>query len=100
MILCVPVLWAELKRLKSRVDTVLATLSNKNVMNEKTIEFKKQIVSNKSLKAYFGEHPEEKEILLNDIGTLKKRNEKHLFKNLEVLPSYVIPREIMATTEE
>ena len=54
MILCVPVLWAELKRLKSRVDTVLATLSNKNVMNEKTIEFKKQIVSNKSLKAYFG----------------------------------------------
>jgi hypothetical protein len=68
MLKCLPILWAELNRLKSRVETVLATLNNKTVNNEKTIEFKKQLVSNKSLKSYFNDHPEEKEILLNDIS--------------------------------
>jgi hypothetical protein len=43
-------MWSELNRLKSRVETVLGTLSNKAVNNEKVIEFKKQLVSNKSLK--------------------------------------------------
>jgi hypothetical protein len=64
---CIPVLWSELNRLKSRVETVINSLSNKTVANEKVIEFKKQLVSNKSLKSYFAEHTEEKEILLNDI---------------------------------
>ena len=68
MLKCLPILWAELNRLKSRVETVLATLNNKTVNNEKTIEFKKQLDSNKSLKSYFNDHPEEKEILLNDIS--------------------------------
>lgn len=68
MLKCLPILWAELNRLKSRVETVIATLNNKTVNNEKTIEFKKQLVSNKSLKSYFIDHPEEKDILLNDIS--------------------------------
>lgn len=38
---CVPVMWHELNRLKSRVETVINTLSNKTVNNEKVIEFKK-----------------------------------------------------------
>ena len=67
MMKCIPVLWTELNRLKSRVESILNSLSNKTVQNEKVIEFKKQLVSNKSLKAYFSEHQEEKEILLNDI---------------------------------
>lgn len=50
---CVPVLWTELNRLKSRVEAIVNSLSNKTVQNEKVIEFKKQLVSNKSLKAYF-----------------------------------------------
>lgn len=41
MLKCVPVLWSELNRLKSRVETVIGTLNNKAVANEKVIEFKK-----------------------------------------------------------
>lgn len=67
MMKCIPVLWTELNRLKSRVESIVNSLSNKTVQNEKVIEFKKQLVSNKSLKSYFAEHLEEKEILLNDI---------------------------------
>lgn len=42
-------------------------LSSKSVQQQKVLEFKKQLVSNKSLKEYFKENPQEKEILLNDI---------------------------------
>ena len=56
MMKCIPVLWTELNRLKSRVESIVNSLSNKTVQNEKVIEFKKQLVSNKSLKAYFAEH--------------------------------------------
>jgi hypothetical protein len=50
MMKCIPVLWTELNRLKSRVESIINSLSNKTVANEKVIEFKKQMVSNKSLK--------------------------------------------------
>jgi hypothetical protein len=93
-------MWSELNRLKSRVETVLATLSNKAVNNEKVIEFKKQLVTNKSLKQYFAEHPEEKEIILNDISQATGRTDRYLFKNLDVMPSYVIPENIMAQTPD
>lgn len=45
-----PVLWQEVTRMKSRVEEVLHSLTNKKVRDEKLVEFKKQIVSNKSLK--------------------------------------------------
>ena len=64
---CIPVMWHELNRLKSRVSSVIDSLNNKNVQREKMIEFKKALVSNKSLKQYFEENPDEKEILINDI---------------------------------
>jgi hypothetical protein len=100
MFLCVPIMWTELSRLKSRVETVINTLSAKAVQNEKIIEFKKQLVSNKSLKNYFAENPEEKEILLNDISHNTNRRDRYLFRNLDVMPSYVIPHSIMAQTQE
>jgi hypothetical protein len=96
MFLCVPVMWTELARLKSRVETVINTLSAKAVQNEKIIEFKKQLVSNKSLKSYFAANPEEKDILLNDISHNTNRRDRYLFRNLDVMPSYVIPHTIMA----
>lgn len=58
------------------------------------------MVSNKSLKSYFAENPEEKEILLNDIEKITKRTDRYLFKNLDVMPSYVIPENIMAMTAD
>lgn len=97
---CVPVMWHELNRLKSRVQSVIDTLNNKNVQREKMIEFKKALVSNKSLKAYFEENPEEKEILVNDIAKIKKHSDKNLFKSLAVMPDYVIPENIMAINDE
>ena len=57
MMKCVPIVWQELARLKSRVETVLNTLSNKKVNEERVLEFKKQLVSNKSLKEYFKNNP-------------------------------------------
>ena len=56
------------------------------------------MVSNKSLKSYFADHPDEKEILLNDIDKVIKRTDRYLFKNLDVMPPYVIPENIMAMT--
>jgi hypothetical protein len=64
---CIPIIWHELGGLKSRVDSVLHTLSNKRVKDERVLEFKKQVVSNKSLKEYFKNNPQEKEVLQNDI---------------------------------
>lgn len=60
------------------------------------IEFKKQLVSNKSLKSYFASNPGEKDILVNDISYARKRIDRFLYKNLECLPSYVIPSGILA----
>lgn len=63
MLKCLPVMWHELIKMKGRVEQVLNSLSNKRVRDEKLLEFKKQIVSNKSLKEYFKNNPSEKEIL-------------------------------------
>lgn len=99
MLKCLPILWHELAKMKGRVEQVLNTLSNKRVKDEKLLEFKKQIVSNKSLKEYFKNNPSEKEILQNDI--MKNQfKDKNIFKHLDTLPFYCIPKEIMATTPE
>lgn len=70
----------------------MRTLDNKTVKAEKVNEFKKQLLSNKRLKEYFGQHPEEKEILLNDIQKNDVNKNKILFKHLDYLPFYVIPQ--------
>jgi hypothetical protein len=41
MMRCIPIIWHEISRVKSRVDEVLNTLSNKRVRDEKLLEFKK-----------------------------------------------------------
>ena len=64
------------------------------------LEFKKQLVSNKALKEYFKNNPEEKEILANDIRKANMRNDRYLFRSLDVMPSYVIPQEMIAVTPE
>lgn len=91
MIKCVPILWQELVKIKSRVEDIIRTLDNKTVKTEKINEFKKQLVSNGRLKEYFNQHPEEKEILINDLQ--KNDTNKHaiMYKHLSFLPSYVIP---------
>ncbi len=91
MMKCIPVMWQELAKIKSRVEDVLKTLDNKNVKLEKTVEFKKQLLSNFKLKEYFKANPQEKEIILNDISKSNSGKDKILFKNLDFLPFYVIP---------
>ena len=54
---CVPVMWAEISKVKSRVESVVSYLTPNNVKKQKVLEFKQQLVSNKSLKAYFKENP-------------------------------------------
>ena len=63
MIRCLPIIWTELVKMKGRVEQVLAGLGHKRVKQEKVLEFKKSVVSNKSLKDYFKQNPSEKEIL-------------------------------------
>jgi ATP-dependent RNA helicase DDX56/DBP9 len=93
MIKCIPILWQELIKIKSRVEDVTRTLDNKTVKMEKTNEFKKQLVSNKRLREYFNQHPEEKEILINDLqkNDISSKN-KVMYKHLNHLPFYVIPQ--------
>ena len=101
MIKCIPILWQELLKIKARVEDVIRALDNKTVKAEKTVEFKKQLLSNKRLKEYFKTNPEEKEILLNDITKNDKMSKnKFLFKHLSFLPSYALPAQIMAVTPE
>ena len=78
---------------------MLSALGNRRVKDEKLIEFKKQVISNKSLKEYFKNNPQEKEILQNDIKK-NSYNDRILFKNLDTLPFYAVPREFMATNPE
>lgn len=94
-----PVLWHQITNLKSRVEEVCGSLNNKRVKEEKLLEFKKQVVSNKSLKAYFKNNPQEKEILQNDI-TKSSFKDKIMYRHLGNLPFYCIPNEIIAITEE
>lgn len=59
------------------------------------------MVSNKNLKDYFTNNPTEKEILVNDIQKhYAKKSDKFLFKSLEVIPEYLLPTAIIATTPE
>jgi hypothetical protein len=67
MLKCIPIMWQDLTKIKSRVEDVTRTLDNKTVKLEKVNEFKKQLLSNKRLKEYFKDHPQEKEILQNDL---------------------------------
>ena len=60
---CVPVMWQEISKVKSRVESIVNYLTPKTVKKQKLVEFQKQLVSNKSLKSYFKENPQEKEIL-------------------------------------
>ena len=76
--------------MKGRVEQVLSTLSNKRVRDEKLLEFKKMVVSNKSLKEYFKNNPTEKEILQNDIQK-NQFKDKIMFRHLDTLPFYAIP---------
>ena len=99
MMKCLPILWAELTRLKSRVESVINTLTSQNVQEEKENELQHQLVSNKSLKQYFEENPGEKEIQVNDTSLTAVKNDRFMFKNLDVMPSYVIPEAIMALTQ-
>lgn len=57
MLKCIPVLWQELNKIKTRVEDVLKSLDNKFVKQEKINEFKKQLLSSARLKEYFKEHP-------------------------------------------
>jgi hypothetical protein len=41
MVKCIPILWHELLKIKTRVEDVTRTLDNKTVKLEKTNEFKK-----------------------------------------------------------
>jgi len=41
MLKCLPIDWKQIAKFKSRVESVLATLSTKAVMREKMLEFKK-----------------------------------------------------------
>jgi hypothetical protein len=97
----VPVLWQELLKIKARVEDVTRSLDNKKVKEEKTNEFKKQLLTNQRLKEYFKVNPQEKEILLNDlVKSDSSQKDRFLFKHLSFLPSYALPRQILATTPD
>lgn len=98
MIKCIPILWQELMKIKTRVEDVTKSLDNRTVKAEKTNEFKKQLISNKRLREYFTEHPDEKEILINDLQKNDINKNKLLYKHLDFLPFYVLPQQILAMT--
>ena len=88
-------------KIKTRVEDVVKTLDNKRVKEEKTNEFKKQLLSNQRLKEYFSNNPQEKEILLNDLAKNDvTQRDRFMYKHLGYLPSYVLPQQVMAVTPD
>jgi hypothetical protein len=57
-------------------------------------------VSNRALKEYFKSNPQEKDILVNDIQKAHTKNNRHLFKALDVMPEYILPAEMIAVTPD
>jgi hypothetical protein len=45
MLKCIPILWSELNKIKTRVEDVLKSLDNRTVKTEKLNEFKKQLLT-------------------------------------------------------
>lgn len=98
---CLPISWSDLCKFKARADGVLATLSSKAVLREKMLEFKQQLVSNKGLKEYFKQNPQEQEILLNDISKARRlRTDTSLFSSLDIIPPYLVPERIFSSEPE
>ena len=53
------------------------------------------------MKEYFKNNPIEKDILQNDIQKNQNQfKDKALFRHLDTLPFYAIPKELIAVTEE
>lgn len=98
MFTTLPIYWIEVNRLKSRVDDILCTLTNKKIKSYMSNEIKKQILHSKKLKEYFQEHEEEKEILRSSLETDYKY--RHMNKNLDYLPDYCLPKAIVKSEIE
>jgi hypothetical protein len=93
-----PVKWKELEKIRTRVFDIYRAVTPKLIKTEKLNEVKKQILKSKKLKQYFSEHDDEKEILK---GSIKSEQEKaHMFKHLDFLPDYCIPKSIIANPYE
>jgi len=90
-----PVDWVEVNKLKSRVDDIQCTLTNKKIKNYMSNEIKKQILSNKRLKEYFNEHEDEKAILRASLSSEYKY--RFLNSNLDYVPDYCFPKSILVS---
>jgi ATP-dependent RNA helicase DDX56/DBP9 len=90
-----PIDWTEVNRLKSRVDDILCTLSNKKIKEYMSNEIKRQILTNKKLKEYFNDHQEEKDILKSSIESDYKF--RFMNKNLDFVPEYCTPRHVLVS---
>ena len=91
MLLCLPIVWAELDRFRARFETVLRTFSDKYVAYHKTIEFRKQLASHTVLKAHFTKTLDEQ----SNVNT-KERYDAQLENSLQVLPDHVIPDSLIS----
>lgn len=93
-----PINWTEVNKLKSRVDDILCTLTNKKIKQYMGNEIKKQILTSKKLKDYFQEHEEEKDILKSSIDSGYKY--RYMNKNLDFVPDYLMPNAIIKSAIE
>jgi ATP-dependent RNA helicase DDX56/DBP9 len=93
-----PINWTEVNKLKSRVDDIHCTLTNKKIKNYMANEIKRQILTNKKLKEYFNEHEEEKEILRSSVASDYKY--RFMNQNLDFVPDYCYPKSILISAIE
>ena len=98
LLVTLPIDWLEVNKLKSRIDDIHCTLTNKKVKTYMSNEIKKQILSSKKLKEYFNEHGEEKEILKSSIES--DYSYRYMHKNLDYLPNYLYPKSIIKSQIE
>ena len=74
-----------------RIDSVLQTLSPKQIKIVRAIEMNKIILKSRKMKAYFLTHENEKELLLSKLGKLAQAAKKNEITLPKEIPEYLLP---------
>lgn len=74
-----------------RIDSVLQTLSPKQIKIVRAIEMNKIILKSRKMKEYFLTHENEKELLLSKLGKLAQAAKKNEITLPKEIPEYLLP---------
>jgi len=91
-----PLQLADIERFRYRVEDQTRGLTRRSIAKYRAKELQAEALKSERLKAYFEDHPEEKEALQRSQRELKER--KSVRRHLKVVPSYLVPESFLSAT--